>query len=58
MYREELGTVKDVKIKLYVKEICTVKFFKPRTLPLALHEKVSNELDKLEASGIIRNSGK
>ena len=25
MYREELGTVKDVKIKLYVKEICTVK---------------------------------
>ena len=36
-----------------MKENCTPKFFKPRTLPLALHEKVSNELDKLEASGII-----
>ena len=53
VFREELGTVKDVKVKLYVKENCTPKFFKPRTLPLALCDKVSNELDKLEASGII-----
>ena len=53
VFREELGTVKDVKVKLYVKENCTPKFFKSRTLPLALREKVSNELDRLEASGII-----
>ena len=53
MFREELGTVKDAKVRLYVKENCTPKFFKPHTLPLALCEKVSNELDKLEASGII-----
>ena len=53
MFRDELGTVKDVKVKLYVKNDSTPKFFKTRTLPLALREKVSNELDQLEASGII-----
>ena len=53
VFRDELGTIKDVKVKLYVKENCTPKFFKPHTLPLALREKVSNELDQLEASGII-----
>ena len=53
VFQDELGTVRDVKVKLYVKENCTPTFFKPRTLPLALREKVSNELDQLEASGII-----
>ena len=53
VFRDELGTVKDVKVKLYVKNDSTPKFFKPRTLPLALRKKVSNEPDQLEASGII-----
>ena len=53
VFRDELGTVKDVKVKLCVKENCTPKFFKLHSLPLALLEKVSNELDQLEASGII-----
>ena len=53
MFRDELGTVKDVKVALHVKPNSTPKFFKPCTLPLALREKVSNELDRLVASGII-----
>ena len=53
VFRDELETVKDVKVKLHVRNDSTPKFFKPRTLPLALREKVSNELDQLEASGII-----
>ena len=53
VFRDELGTVKDVKVKLYVKENSTPKFFKPRTLPLALREKVSSELDRLEKNSII-----
>ena len=53
VFRQELGTIKDVKMKLYVKENCTPKFFKPHTLLFALRKKISNELDKLKVIGII-----
>ena len=53
VFNDELGTVKDLKVKLYIKENSTPKFFKACTLPLTLRDKVSNELDKLQASGII-----
>ena len=45
--------MKDLKVKLFVKENSTPKFLKACTFPLALHEKVSNELDKLQANSII-----
>ena len=50
---DKLGTVKDLKVKLFVKENFTPKFFKAHTLPLSFREKVSDELDKLQANGII-----
>ena len=53
VFEDKLGTVKDLKVKLFVKENSPPKFFKARTLPLALREKVSDELDKLQANGII-----
>ena len=53
VFEEKLGSVKDLKVKLFVKENSTPKFFKSRTLPLSLREKVSEELDKLQANGII-----
>ena len=53
VFEAKLGTVKDLKVKLFVKENLPPKFFKARTLPLALREKVSDELDKLQANGII-----
>ena len=53
IFEDKLGSVKDLKVKLFVKENSTPKFFKARTLPLSLREKVSEELDKLQANGII-----
>jgi len=34
VFNDELGTVKDLKMKLYIKENSTPKFFKVHTLPL------------------------
>ena len=45
--------MKDLKVKLLVNKNSTTKFFKARTLPLSLRERVSEELDKLQANGII-----
>ena len=53
VFEDKLGTMKDLKVKLFMKENSTPKFFKARTLPLSLREKVSDELDKLQANGII-----
>ena len=53
VFEDKLGTVKDLKVKLFVKENSNPKFFKAHTLPLSLREKVSDELDKLQAKGII-----
>ena len=53
VFEDKLGTVKDLKVKLFVKENSTPKFFKACTLPLSLREKVSDELDKLQTNGII-----
>ena len=53
VFEDKLGSVKDLTVKLFVKENSTPKFFKARTLPLSLREKVSEELDKLQANGII-----
>ena len=53
VFNDELGTVKDLKVKLHVKENSTPKFCKARSLPLALREKVTAELNRLQNSGII-----
>ena len=48
-----LGTVKGVTAKLKVKADATPKFFKPRPVPFALKDKISDELDRLEKIGVI-----
>ena len=53
VFEEKLGTVRDLKVKLFVKENSNPKFFKARNLPLLLCKKVSDELDKLQTKGII-----
>ena len=45
--------MKDLKVKLFVKENSAPKFFKACTLSLPLREKVSEGLDKLKTNGII-----
>lgn len=49
-----LGTFNKFKVTLRVKEGSNPKFFKPRTLPLALKEPVENELNRLLKLGILK----
>ena len=42
-----------MKVKLFVEDNSKPKFFKACTLPLALCDKVSDELDNLQANGVI-----
>ena len=53
VFEDKLGSVRDIKVKLFVEENSKPKFFKAWTLPLALRDKVSDELDNLQAKGVI-----
>ena len=53
LFEEKLGYLKGTEIKLNVDSNATPKFFKARSVPLALKGKVEAELDKLESMGII-----
>ena len=53
VFSSKLGTLKGVKVKLQTKPDVTPQFFKARTIPLALREKVEAELERLESLGII-----
>ena len=51
--REGLGTLKQTKVKFFLKEGITPKFYKARPVPLALQQLVTAELDCLQAEGIL-----
>lgn len=53
LFRDELGLLRGLKTKLYVKDSCKPCFFKPRTVPYAIRWKVEAELDRLEKAGVI-----
>ena len=53
LFNEELGCMKDMKVKLQVDNSAKPKFFKPRSVPFTLKEKVEIELQRLENLGII-----
>ena len=53
VFSDKLGTLKDYKVKFYLEEQAKPQFLKARPLPLALRGKVAEELDKLQAEGII-----
>ena len=53
LFQEELGTLKQSKVKFFLKEGATPKFFKARSVPLAIQQRVTAELDWLQADGII-----
>lgn len=53
VFKKELGTVKGIYAKLYIDPDAHPRFFKPRTVPYALREKVNQELDRLEKAGVI-----
>ena len=52
-FKNELGTLKGTKAKIHVDPQALPKFFKPRSVPFVLREKVESELDWLQKEDII-----
>ena len=53
VFKNELGTLKGTKAKIQVDPQASPKFFKPRSVPFVLREKVESELDRLQKEDII-----
>ena len=53
VFNGELGAMKGVEAKIFVKEGAMPKFFKPRTVPYILRARVEAELTHLQELGII-----
>ena len=53
IFHEELGDMKNVKVKLSIEEGAVPKFYKPCPVPFALKEAIGQELDRLERRGIL-----
>ena len=53
IFRDELGQCKQIKAKLHVKSEAIPKFYCPRPIPLAMKEKVEEDLARLEKIGVI-----
>ena len=55
VFKNELGTVKEKKISLSIREESQPKFFRPCQVSLTIKGAISKELDCLESSGILDN---
>lgn len=53
VFKDELGTLKDIKATISVKPDVPPKFFKSRPLPFAMKERVEKEIDRLEKANVI-----
>ena len=54
IFKDELGTLKDVQVKFDIKNSSTRKFHKARHVPYPIRDMVSLETDRLESLGIIQ----
>ena len=54
LFRDELGTISQYQAKLQVRPDASPKFFKPRTVPFAIKGAIEEELNRLEASGVLK----
>ena len=52
VFKEELGKLKDFKVKLELKDNVKPRFMKPRLVPYALRNRIEEELDRLVEEGI------
>ena len=53
LFKEELGTVKGVVAKVHVEATAAPSFYKYRSAPFIMKEKIEKELERLELAGII-----
>ena len=56
VFSETLGTITPFTAKLSVTPGVSLKFFKPRSVPLALKEHAESELDRLERDGVLEKT--
>lgn len=54
VFSEELGSMKDITVKLTIKSDSTPKCLKARPVPYAIKPKVEMELDRLEKTGVLK----
>ena len=53
VFSDQLGCLNGAKVHFNVNQESCPKFFKPRPVPLALKDKLEEELDRLVAEGIL-----
>lgn len=53
VFRNELGSMKDITTRLSIKPEATPKFMKARSVPYAIRSKVEDELDALVRNGVL-----
>ena len=53
MFKDELGSLQDIKVHIQVKPDAQPHFCKPRPVPYALRPKVEAELQRLQDTGVI-----
>ena len=56
VFADSVGTITPFQAKLTVTPDASPKFFKPRSVPLALRERVEKELDRLEQEGVLEKT--
>lgn len=53
LFKDELGRVKGIEVRIHVDGAAKPRFFKARPVPFALRGKVEQELERLRSEGII-----
>ena len=48
LFKDELGTFKEIRVKLKVTENATPKFCKPRSVPYTIKDANEDEFDRLQ----------
>ena len=53
VFNEELGLIEGVQARLFIDSKAPPKFYRARTVPYALRDKVEQELTRLQKQGVI-----
>jgi hypothetical protein len=54
LFKDELGKVKGMEVKIHLKPDAQPKFCRPRPVAFALRKRVEEELDRLQSTGVIQ----
>ena len=54
MFEEKFGTITPFRAKLHIQSDAVPRFCKPRSVPYATKKAIEEELDRLEANGILK----